>query len=137
MTNKLPKPMTDGIRVVAFLMEDAHIQQITYTIATMVKSHLTDHIDSPTLNMEDMQDAVEHITSATKSITRKIEEANDKLQNTIEQLAQTTQELTEKTMEAMNGNMRAPKVPPATYAAIAQQHLSRMHSDHHQGTYSS
>jgi len=116
--------VTDGIRAVAFLMEDAHIQHITNTIAARVRSHLTDHIESLTMNTEDMHNAVEHITSATG----KIEEFNNEFQAMMEQLVQATQELTEKTTETTRGNMGVPKVTPVTYAAAVQQqtHLECM-----------
>jgi methyl-accepting chemotaxis protein len=121
ISNKLPKPVTDGIRAVAFLMEDTHTQQIADSIADAVKVQLSNHIESFVTNIENIRDVVEHVTNATKSITGKMDELNEGFQETAEHLAQATQELSEKTTETTNKVLGAESTTPVTYAVAVQQ----------------
>jgi methyl-accepting chemotaxis protein len=91
ITNKLMKPVTNIIRAVAFLIEDAHAQQVADTIVMKIKSQLTEHTESFIASVENMRDAVEHIKNVTKSVTGKMDELNDRFEETADQLAQVTQ----------------------------------------------
>ena len=62
VTNKLPKPITDSIRAVVFLMEDAHMQQIADSIAMRVNAQLTDHMEAFIVSVKNLRDVVEHVT---------------------------------------------------------------------------
>ena len=121
-TNKSPKPITDGIRAVAFLIEDTHNQLTADRIAEAIKSQLGEQMEGFNSDMEAMRDAVEHVTDAAKTITRKMDEFKDEFQETTEQLTQATQELTEKTTETtIAAPVLAQVQAPITYAAVAQQ----------------
>jgi hypothetical protein len=116
VNNKLLKSITDGIRVVAFLIEDTYNQQTANNIIEIIKIQLQKQIEVLMADMETMRDIVEHITEATKMITKKIDEFNDGFQETANQLAQATIDLMEKTTEAIATPMQA----PITYATIVQ-----------------
>ena len=119
-TNKSPKPITDGIRAVAFLIEDTHNQLTADRIAEAVKSQLGEQMEGFNSDMEAMRDAVEHVTDAAKTITRKMDEFKDEFQETTEQLTQATQELTEKTTETtIAAPVLAQVQAPITYADVA------------------
>ena len=90
ITNKLPKPVTDGIRVVAFLIKDAYGQQTASNITEIIKTQLQEQMETFTVDMEAMRDAVEHVTEAAKMITKKMDEFKDGFQGTADQLAQAT-----------------------------------------------
>jgi methyl-accepting chemotaxis protein len=126
------KQLTDGIRAVAFLLANANTQRIANKIAEMVKNQLQEHMENFTSGIENMRDAIEHVTIATRSMTGKIDKVKDGLQETMEQLTQATQELTEKTTDAANKALMEPTAPidtpqQMTYAAVTQQ---EPHTDH-------
>jgi len=127
INNKLPKPVTDGIRAVAFLMADTSAQQLADEVTTMIKTQIQEQMESFASNVEIMRDVVEHVTEAAKMITSKMEDFNDGFQESAEQLAQATHELTEKTAETTNKVTIADSQAPATYTMIAQQ---QAHPDH-------
>ena len=77
----MPKPLTDGIRAIAYLLANATVQHIVEEVTTTIKAHLQEQI---------MQDAVEHIMGAVKKITGKMSEFKDEFQETSEKLAQTS-----------------------------------------------
>jgi len=123
VTNKLPKPIMDGIRAVAFLMEDTYTQQITDNIAMRVNMQLTNHMETFAANVNDMRDVVEHVTRVAKLVTGKMDKLNDRFQETADQLAQATQELAKKAMATTNTTMSIPTETPITYAVATQQHI--------------
>ena len=129
ITNKLPKPVTDGIRAVAFLIEDAHGQQTATNITEIVKTQLQEQMETFTADMEAMRDAVEHVTEAAKTITKKMDEFNDGFQETADQLAQATIDLTEKTAETANTTTPTPIQAPTTYATVAQLYERNNHAE--------
>jgi signal transduction histidine kinase len=67
----MPKPLTDGIRAVAFLVvvADATAQHIAEEVTTAAKKHLQEQLETFNENVEKMRDAVEHIREAAKEIT--------------------------------------------------------------------
>jgi uncharacterized membrane-anchored protein YhcB (DUF1043 family) len=129
VTNKLPKPITDGIRAVAFLIEDAHNQQIADSIAEMVKIQIREQMESFNSDVETMRDAVEHITDAAKMITKKMDDFNNSFQEMADQLTQATQELTKKATEPTNTENRTTNQGPTTYAAATQQYDRNKHTE--------
>lgn len=64
------KPVTDRIRAVAFLMEDAYTHQITDSIPDTVKAKIEEQLELFTVNIETMCNTVEHITEAAKKNCR-------------------------------------------------------------------
>jgi soluble cytochrome b562 len=129
ITKKLPKPVTDGIRAIAFLIEDTHSQQIAGMIVEGIKLQLGEQMEGFNSDMEAMRDAVEHVTDTAKMITRQMDEFKDGFQEMAEQLVQATQELTEKTVETTD--MTAPTLAqvPITYTAVAQQYKKNTHTE--------
>jgi len=124
---KMPKPLTNGIQAIAFLLVDATAQHIVEEVTTAVKAHLQEQLESFNVNVETMRDAVEQIMEAAKEITDKMNEFNDKFQETSEKLAQTSQELADKTQEAVTQDHTTQDTCPTTYATIAQQHIPIAH----------
>jgi methyl-accepting chemotaxis protein len=98
---KMPKPLTDGIRAVAYLLANATVQHIAEEVMTTIKTHLQEQMESFNVNIETMRDVVEHITGAVKEIMQKMSKFKDEFQETSEKLAQTSQDLTDKTQEAI------------------------------------
>lgn len=129
VTNKLPKPITDGIRAVAFLIEDAHNQQIADSIAEMVKIQIREQMESFNSDVETMRDAGEHITDTAKMITKKMDDFNNGFQEMADQLTQATQELTEKATKPTNTENRTTNQGPTTYAAATQQYDRNEHTE--------
>ena len=135
----MPKAFTDGITAVVVLMNDYAAQQVVNDIVVAITTHLQEHLDVLSSNVDTMRDAVEHVTTAAKDITGRLTEFNDGVQESAEQ--QATQELTDKTTEkasAPNNNQvnkehgiehylksyaNATKqhVPPAHEAIIGEQ----------------
>ena len=64
--SKMPKALTDGIKAVVILMNDYASQQIVNEIVTSVATHLKEHLDAFSSNVENMRDAVEHVTTISK-----------------------------------------------------------------------
>jgi len=124
---KMPKPLTDGIWAIAFLLADATAQHMAEKVTTVVKAHLQEQLESFNTNMETMRDAVEHVMEAAKEITNKMNEFNDEFQETSEKLAQTSQDLADKTQEAVTQDHTTQDACPATYTTIAQQHIPIAH----------
>lgn len=123
-TIRMPKALTDGIRVVAFLLADASAQQMANMITATVKSQLQECMTVFTAEVETMRDAVEHVTVAVIDIKGKMEDFNKGFQETADQLAQATHKLMEKTAE--NANTITEKSltqnhQQPTYATITQQ----------------
>ena len=109
---KMPKVLTDGIRVITSLMADAAVQHMANEITAMVKDQLQEHLETFVANVEMMRDAVEHITGAAKEIT-----------------AQVTQELTERNADVTKATTTTPNFTyqPLTYANVIQQHVPPAH----------
>ena len=126
-TTKMPKPLIDGIRAVAYLIADATAQHIADEVTTVVKTHLQEQMESFNANVETLRDAVEHVTGAAKEITDKMNEFKDEFQETSEKLAQTSQDLTDKTQEATMQDHTTRDPRPTSYAAITQQHVPMAH----------
>lgn len=131
--NKMPKALIDGITAVVVLINDYAAQQVTNDIVAAVTAHLQEHMDTFSSNVDNMRDAVEHVTAAAKNITGKLNEFNDGFQESAEQITQATQELTEKTAEKMTppGN-QANKEDGIdqylkSYANAAKQHVPPAH----------
>jgi hypothetical protein len=61
---KIPRIVIDGIRVVAFLMADAGVQQMANEILAMITWQLQDQMETFNVNIDTMRDAVEHIMNA-------------------------------------------------------------------------
>jgi TolA-binding protein len=129
ITNKLPKPITHGIRAIAFLIEDAHNQQIADNIAGMVKLQLSEQAESFNSDVEAMRGAVEHVMETVKTITKKIDKFNNRFQETADQLVQATQELTEKATEPTNTENRTTNQSPTTHATATQQCERNEHAE--------
>jgi TolA-binding protein len=123
----MPKPLTDGIRAVVFLVADATVQHIAEEVTTAVKTHLQEQLESFNTNVEIMRDAVEHVTGTAKEITDKMNDFKDKFQETSKKLAQTSQDLVEKTQEAMTQDHITQNARPATYTTVTQQHILVAH----------
>ena len=130
-----PKALTDGIRVVVFLLEDASTQHIADTITATVKSQLQECIEAFTTEVETMRDAVEHVTVAAKDFKGKMANLNDGFegfQETADQLMHATHKLTEKETENANANT-AIMMPPTqnhqvTYTTVTQQQGPPVHA---------
>jgi hypothetical protein len=67
VNRKTPKAVTDGIRAVAILMEDTYVLHITDNITNMVKNKIKEYVESLTMSIGDLRDAVEHIRDAAKT----------------------------------------------------------------------
>jgi predicted nucleic acid-binding Zn-ribbon protein len=78
---------------------------------SMVKSQLQEHIEVFSSNAENMQDAVDHINTATSKITRKIDDFSDEFHETTEQIAQATQELTGRLQNQLTGQQQIYQPP--------------------------
>jgi hypothetical protein len=137
--SKMPKAFTDAVTAVVVLVNDYATQQVTNDIVAAVTTHLQEHLDTFSSNVETMRDAVEHVTIAAKDITGKLNEFNDGFHESAEQLAQATQELTDRTSEKAAppnsqtndelgiahylksyANITKQQVPPAHAAIIAK-----------------
>jgi methyl-accepting chemotaxis protein len=118
ISNKLLKLVMDGIRMVAFLMEDAYMQQIADSMAEIIKAQLSDHMKTFVTNIKNMCDTVEHVTGAAKAMMGKMDKFNDGFQELAEKLAQATQELTEKMAEVAS---RTQQQAAPTYAMALLQ----------------
>ena len=133
--NKMPKAFTDAITAVVVLVNDYAAQQTTNDIVAAVTTHLQEHLESFATNVENMRDAVEHVTVAAKNITSKLSDFNDGFQESAEHLAQATQELTEKTgiaektATANNQTTEAHGIDHylKTYANATKQHVPASH----------
>ena len=77
---RMPKALSDGIKAIAVLMADAAAQHMADEITMMIKTQLSEHMETFTAEVETLRDAVEHVTGATKEITNKIDELNDGFQ---------------------------------------------------------
>jgi hypothetical protein len=77
INNQVLRTVSEEIRVVAFLIEDAYNQQMATNITEMVKTQIQKQMENFMANMEAMRDTVKHITEATKAITNKLDEFND------------------------------------------------------------
>ena len=97
----MPKPLTDGIRAVAYLLAKATVQHIAEEVTTTIKIHLQEQMESFNANTETMWDAVEYITGMAKEVMEKVSDFKDEFQETSEKLAQASQDLTDKTQEAI------------------------------------
>jgi len=53
---KMPKPLTDGIRAIAYLLADVTVQHIVEEVMTAIKTHLQEQMESFNVNVETMQD---------------------------------------------------------------------------------
>jgi hypothetical protein len=132
--NKMPKAFTDGITAVVLLMNDYAAQQTINEIVGAVTTHLQEHLDTFSSNVETMRDAVEHVTIAAKDITGKLNEFNDGFHESAEQLAQATQELTDRTSEKVSdpGNQTNYEQGIAhylkSYASAAKQQVPPAHA---------
>jgi len=98
---KMPKPLTDSIRAIAYLLANATVHHIAEEVTTTVKTHLQEQMEGLNANVETMWDVVEHVTDAVEEITEKMSKFKDEFQETSEKLAQTLQDLTDKTQEAI------------------------------------
>jgi hypothetical protein len=58
---RLPKALTDRIRAVVFLLEDASAQHMADMITATIKSQLKECIEAFTTKVETMRDVVEHV----------------------------------------------------------------------------
>ena len=133
--SKMPKAFTDAITAVVVLVNDYAAQQVINDIVAAVTTHLQEHLDSFTSNVENMRDAVEHVTTAAKNITNKLSDFNDGFQESAEHLAQATQELTDKTgtaekMATANNqanNAHSIDYYLKTYANATKQHVPTSH----------
>jgi hypothetical protein len=125
-----PKALTDGIRVVAFLLTDTDRQQTADAITTSVKTQLDEYMETFATNVETMRDAVEHVTAAAKEITSKMDDFKDNFQEMAEQLTQATQDFTEKAMENLATATAIPHHAHqvATYASVVQQQVPTAHA---------
>jgi hypothetical protein len=130
MASRGPKALTDGVRVVAFLLTDVNRQQTTDAIMASVKMQLDKYMKTFAANVEMMCDAVEHIMAMAKEITSKMDNFKDDFQKMVEQLTQVTQDFIEKTMENLAMTTATPhhthQAP--TYAAITQQQVPTAHT---------
>ena len=126
---RMPKVLTDGIRVIAILMADMAAQHMADKITKIVKAQLQEHLEAFATNVETMQDAVKHVTGAAKEITGKIGKFNDDFQETADQLVQAMQELMEINTEKTNAPTTAPDFTYQlmTYANVIQQHVPPAH----------
>ena len=137
--NKMPKAFMDSITAVVVLINDYAAQQVTNDIVAAVTTHLQEHMDTFSANVDNMRDAVEHVTATTKNITGKLNDFNDGFHESAEQITQATQELMEKTTERITpsgnhinkeqgidhylksyANVTKQHVPPAHEAIIAK-----------------
>lgn len=75
------------------IMMDAAALYIANDITAAVKLQLQEHLESFNSNVENMRDAVEHVTVAAKEFTGKMNDFNDGFHDSAEHLAQATQEL--------------------------------------------
>ena len=89
---RVPKPITDRIRAVAFLLADAGTQQMANEITTMIRTQLNEHMETLTFSAESMHDTAEQVTKIMKDISGKMGELRDNFQEMVEQITQATQE---------------------------------------------
>jgi hypothetical protein len=82
MVSRGLKALTDGIRVVTFLPTDANRQQTADAIIVSVKAQLDECMETFTVNVATMHNAVEHVMAAAKEITGKMDDFNDGFQET-------------------------------------------------------
>jgi hypothetical protein len=104
---RLLKALMDGIRAVAFLLEDASAQYMADMITATIKSQLKECIEAFTTKVETMRDAVEHVTVAAKDLKGKVADLNkgfEGFQETAHQLMHAIHELMEKTAKNANAN---------------------------------
>ena len=139
-TARTPKPVTDGVRAVAFLVADAAAQQMANEIVLMVKTQLQDHLGDFNNSVETMRDAVEHVSGATTELTDKIDEFNNNFHDVADQLTETTLELSQSvqdlakkpqthTKEAQKHNDYSTPTVPTTYASVTRASISPEHVD--------
>jgi uncharacterized protein YoxC len=130
MASKGLKALTNGIRVVTFLLTDVNRQQMADVIMVSVKTQLNEYMETFATNVETMCDMVEHVTAAAKEITSKMDDLKDDFQEMAEQLMQAMQDFTEKTMENLAMAMATPyhTHPVTTYVSIMQQQIPMAHA---------
>ena len=122
------KALTNGIRVVTFLLTDTNRQQTADAIMDSVKAQLDEYMEPFTANVETMRDVVEHITMATKEITGKMNNFKNGFQETVEQLTQVMQDFTKKATENLTMTTPCHMYQATTYTLAVQQQIPMAHA---------
>lgn len=126
---KLPRPVTEGMRAVAFLMEQLSRDQSVDDIASVVIEKLNKHMENLDNTEKVISEATGELKATAQSNTGVLEEFREECHGLTTQLTEAATGLAEQATQSIEKHtVQTAQAGPATYANVVQQQTTQRHA---------